>query len=212
MLRTATILFTIYTSIFFLPTIGSARSGGPDDNLAGNPPNRQNCTGCHNSFQLNSGQGSLQLQNLPESYQPGETYRLTLALADPNARRWGFELTSLDNRNNRAGNIAVVNQQNTQVSGANNRPQFFKHTSRGTAAGQANGASWEFDWTAPAQDIGTVSFYFTGNAANNTGGTDGDRIYAASANLEAEDPPPHPRDRTVWSFRWYPDGTLSHRQ
>jgi len=193
MLRTNSILFYTSISLLFSPVTGSARSGGPDDNLAGNPPGRQTCVGCHSTFALNSGQGSLRLENLPETYQPGETYRLTLALADPNARRCGFELTSIDADNNKAGALGLVNQQNTQLSGGvGNRPQFIKHTRGGTAAGQANGNSWEFEWTAPNADVGPVTFYFAGNAANNNGGTDGDRIYAASQSIEAEPPPPPP--------------------
>lgn len=184
--------FALAGAVVFAPALATAFSGGPDDNVAGNPPGRQTCVACHSSFALNSGQGSLRLANLPEAYEPGETYRLAVELADPNARRWGFELTALDDQNRLAGTIRLVNQQTTQLSGGGNRPQFLKHTRNGTAAGQANGASWEFDWTAPQNDIGVVSFYYAGNAANNNGGTSGDRIYAASSNIDAEDPPPPP--------------------
>ncbi len=35
--------------------------------------------------------------------------------------------------------------------------------------GQMNSASWTFNWTAPATDVGTVIFYAAGNHANNDG-------------------------------------------
>ena len=190
-----------FFALLFSPSLAAARSGGPDDGLTNSPPNRQNCTECHSSFGFNSGQGSVTLQGLPEDYQPGDTYRLTLALADPNARRWGFEITSLTTRDARAGNIAVVNQQATQLSDNNNQPQYLKHRAAGTFQGQANNASWQFDWTAPAEGTGRVTFYYCGNAANNNGNNTGDRIYGAESPLsEAEPPPPPPPDSLVVSL------------
>lgn len=210
-LRVFTLLFA--TTI---PLSSFARSGGPDDGLANNPPNRQNCTSCHSSFGLNSGQGSLALAGLPESYEPGETYRLSLTLSDPNARRWGFELTSLTENNGRAGSIAVVNQQSTQLSNVNDRPQYLKQRSAGTFQGQANNASWEFDWTAPVEGTGDVIFYSAGNAANSDFSTNGDRIYAIESRLpESAPPPPPPPDSIIvqlaegWNFLSSPVSPVS---
>ena len=185
--------FVSLFTLLLMPSFLLARSGGPDDGLTNSPPNQQNCTECHSSFAFNSGQGTLNLQGLPESYQPGETYRLTLALADPNARRWGFELTALTSNNSRGGNLAVVNQQATQLSNNNNQPQYLKHRSAGTFPRQANSASWIFDWTAPREGTGEITFYFCGNAANNNDNSSGDRIYGSERTLvEAEPPPPPP--------------------
>lgn len=143
----------------------------------------------------------MNLQGLPESYEPGDTYRLTVTLADQNARRWGFELTALKDNNSRGGTIAVVQAQATQLSGGNNQPQYIKHRSAGTFPGQVNNASWQFDWTAPAEGAGRITFYVTGNAANNDGGTGGDRIYGSEHPLtEAVPPPPPPRDSLVVSL------------
>jgi hypothetical protein len=176
----------ISTLAIAIPIAAFGFSNGPEDGYAGNPPNRSTCVACHNTFQLNSGQGRLQLQNLPEAYVPGEAYRLTISLADPNARRWGFELTALRDNNQRAGAISVTDRNTTQLSDpGGNAPAYLKHRSAGTFPGQVNSASWNFEWTAPAQDVGRVTFYLAGNAANNSGGTDGDRIYAVSSALNA---------------------------
>lgn len=40
--------------------------------------------------------------------------------------------------------------------------------------------SWEFDWTAPSAGTGPVRFYAAGNAANNDGSDNGDRIYTSN--------------------------------
>jgi hypothetical protein len=103
----------------------------------------------------------------------------------------------LNSNNARAGNITLVNRQQTQLSSINGRPQYLKQTSGGTMAGQAQSASWQFDWTAPAEDIGRVTLYYCGNAANSDGGTNGDRIYGAESSLIAVEPPPPPDEVTV---------------
>lgn len=167
-----------------------AWSSGPPDGYAGDPPDRRTCVACHNSFALNSGQGSLNLDGIPEGYSAGDTYRMTVALSDPNASRWGFELTVLDAENRPVGTLNVVNAQTTQISrGGGEWPDYFKHRSAGTFRGQRNAAQWDFDWTAPDEDAGPVTFYFAANAANNNGATSGDRIYAANATLEPAGPP-----------------------
>jgi len=62
----------------------------------------------------------------------------------------------------------------TQVlnnSGQAARVSTFEHTASGTFIGQQNGANWNFNWTAPATDVGPVTFYTAGNQANNDGNT-----------------------------------------
>lgn len=181
-----------FTSLLGEVSESHARSGGPDDGYAGQPGG-STCVACHNSFALNSGRGSLVIEGLPERYRPGETYQLTVQLSDPDARRWGFELTVADGNRRRAGSITVTDNRNTQLSdrGGNNL-QYLKHTSNGTFRNQAGGAQWSFRWTAPDQDLGEIGFYVAGNASNNNGNTDGDRIYATSALRSAEEPPPPP--------------------
>ncbi len=179
-------IYRVLATILFVPSLLFAYAGGPDDGHAGDPPNRSTCVACHNSFQLNSGQGSLRLEGLPEAYAPGEAYRVGIQLADPNARRWGFELTAKLANNNRGGAISVVNNDQTQLSNpGGNAAQYIKHRSAGTFRGQANSAAWSFDWTAPDQDAGQITFYVAGNAANNNGANNGDRIYAASVAISA---------------------------
>ena len=57
----------------------------------------------------------------------------------------------------------------------------MKHTSAGTFAGTPGPTSWQYQWTAPAASVASVTFYAAGNAANGTGNTSGDYIYTQSA-------------------------------
>lgn len=179
-------LILIITSILTIPAVSSARSGSPPNGYAGNPPNNRTCISCHGGFGLNSGQGSLDLSDLPETYEPEGEYEFSLTLADPNAARWGFEFTAINSENDRAGTFTVIDRNNTQLSrpGGDN-PEYMKQTRAGTRQGQRQASTWDLQWTAPAEDVGEVRFFFTGNAANNNGRTSGDRIYASSFGFEA---------------------------
>src|SRR3974390_1248123 len=58
-------------------------------------PGETTCVGCHTSFALNSGAGSLALSfSSGSTYTPGTPVTITITLSDPNAMRWGFEITA----------------------------------------------------------------------------------------------------------------------
>ncbi|MBA2528208.1 MAG: PQQ-dependent sugar dehydrogenase [Pyrinomonadaceae bacterium] len=136
------------------------------------------CAECHVPAEAGTGQISI---TAPQTYVPGQTYPVTVTHtnADSTRLRWGFQLTVLDSGDLKAGNL-----QNTSVftqildnQGPGNSRQYIEHTSVGTFAGQQGGASWTFNWQAPATDIGPVIFYAAGNHANNDGNSSGDHIY-----------------------------------
>ncbi len=163
------VLFTVVS----LPLTMLGYSSSPPDGYT-DAPGEGNCTTCHSSFPLNSGEGSL-LFTAPEAYAPGETYSLAITIENSGLERWGFELTSLD-----LGTIIVTDPVNTQLSGG----QYLKQTQAGTAAGTPDGPIvWNFDWTAPATGADDVIFYAAGNAANNNSGTSGDYIYTTMITI-----------------------------
>ncbi len=163
-------------AIWMLAGMALANSAGPLDALTA-APGEGNCTQCHSSFTLNSGSGSLTITGIPQNYVPATSYVVTISLADPQASRWGFEFTILDDLGNSVGTL-TPDDGNTQVTvgGAFNRT-YAKHTSVGTQFGQPNGNSWDVNWTSPAEGTGNVTLYVAGNAANANFSTTGDFIY-----------------------------------
>ncbi|MDQ1612237.1 MAG: hypothetical protein QOG00_2168 [Pyrinomonadaceae bacterium] len=137
------------------------------------------CRECH--LPQDSGAGSMRI-NVPPTYQPGKTYQVSVVHtnADPTRRRWGFQLTVLDDTNRKAGALSAAGDGLTQALG-NQGPfpsrQYIEHTSLGTFDNQTGGATWTFLWTAPSEDVGPVTFYAAGNHANGNGNSDGDEIY-----------------------------------
>ena len=150
-----------------------AHSSGPAYGHAGDPPGKTTCSTCHSSFHLNSGDGSLSVDNVPGDYVPEETYAVRVTLSGPGQSRWAFQLAVLGGDSQQAG-VVVVTDATTQLSdGPGTKPDYVKHTSPGTCAGTNDGpVSWEFNWTAPAEAVGRVTFYTASNAANNNGSTE----------------------------------------
>ena len=157
------VLFIITASCFGYSSKPPTKTGA-----TGTPDNGDTCVSCHGS----SGNGSLVISDLPNQYQLGEKYTLNVKLSQSGRQRWGFILTALDENGNRAGTFES-NDANTQMFSASGR-QYIGHTSSGTAAGQSNSNTWLMDWIAPAVDKGKISFYASGNAANNNGRNSGD--------------------------------------
>lgn len=184
---------TVYSvfALLFLHSSAFAFSGGPPDGVAGDPPAMSNCTQCHSSFPVNSGNGLLELVfGEPLAYSPGETYEMEVNLSSQDAlTRWGFELTVLNSENNMAGELLVTDATNTQLSdNSGASPDYLKQTATGTYAGQ-NSGNWIFSWTAPPEGTGPVTFYTAGNTANNNGSTSGDYIYTVSLTLDEDTNP-----------------------
>jgi hypothetical protein len=140
-------------------------------------PGESTCatSGCH-SGNLNTGPGSVTLINPPANYIPGQIYPIQIQVDDATKSKFGFELVALNSSNNQAGTISLSNTVNTAVQ-TNNLKSYASHKN----ASLNN--IWTFNWHAPANNIGAVRFFFSGNAANGDGNTTGDNIYTGTFTL-----------------------------
>ena len=140
-------------------------------------PDEGTCVGCHYTYDLNSGFGTVYITGLPTVYTPGQTYTGTITVADPLQQRWGFELTAID-KSMTSANVGTLDVSNPQVSTRRTGTTdsgysriYLSHYWAGGAAidgsypGQKSSASWNFTWTAPAATAGDISFFAAGNAA-----------------------------------------------
>ena len=152
------------------------------------PPGEGTCADCHVGNDLNASGGSLML-TIPETYVPNEVYTIVVNLSRAGQSRWGFEMTALDADGARAGSFETDDAANTQVSDTNSK-QYIQHTSVGTAQGTNDAHSWEFQWTAPDADIGPITFYAAGNAANGDFSPAGAGDYIYTSQEESTPPVP----------------------
>ncbi len=154
-----------------VPVVRSS-SDGPPPGMTG-APNEGNCTYCHDK---NAGPGVFTV-NAPANYAPGQTYQIQVqhATTDMTRLRWGFEIIALNGANAAAGTFTDTSSF-TQII-TDGLLYWHGHTQTGTFAGTTGGAAWSFNWTAPATDVGPVTFYAAGNQANNNSSTSGDQVY-----------------------------------
>lgn len=175
--------------VLALPGAVLANANGPQDARTGAPQETTcNAVSCHTDEPLNSGPGVLELI-LPPSYVPAETYTIDVRLSQTGQMRWGFELTVLDELGQSAGSLAPSDGETQVSSFAPLGREYIKHTSLGTAAGQGDMHAWSFSWTAPPEDVGSVTFYAAGNASDNNNlqiriGTSGDFVYTGQQSVQ----------------------------
>ncbi len=180
----AALLVTLITIVAY------ASQFGPERGHTGAPGDLGDCTVCHDDrIPANSGGGRVQIGNAPAVYQPGQSYTLTVMVQDssPGRRRWGFQLTAIDTAGNKAGALSPLGgdtQIATTGSSVGDRV-YIEHSQVGTAPGATGGHTWQFRWTAPSTDVGTVSFFAAGNAADNSDSNRNDNIYTTTASSES---------------------------
>jgi hypothetical protein len=143
-------------------------------------PGEGNCTECHTTFALNSGNGNITITGLPDTYTPSQLVPVTVTVNHPNGFLYGFQVTALDSMNHPAGALAVTDSANTQaITGVVNSEtrSYIEQTMDGAFPVEFDRRSFTFSWTAPSSDVGPVTFYAAGNGANGDGDNTGDYIY-----------------------------------
>jgi hypothetical protein len=170
--------------ILFVTAVAYAKITGPDAGYTNAPGDLGNCTSCHDTFHdPNVGPGSVRMTGVPAVYTPGQQYTVSVIVQQGGGgiQRFGFQLTALDQNGNRAGTLAPLGSdaQVNSETGVGGR-QYIEHTEIGTFPNGTASRTWQVRWTAPSTDIGTVRFWFAGNAANGNGTNQGDYIYTSS--------------------------------
>lgn len=153
-----------------------------------------NCTSCHVSTGANpiNASGGTFTVTAPASYEPGQKYTIQVALTRGSLIRFGFQITALDATGNPAGTFTITDAARTQIVNGDafdpnaefKARRYVEQTTAGSAlptGGTAGSTQWSFDWTAPATRIGKITFYASGNAANNNNSNVSDFIYTTTA-------------------------------
>lgn len=150
-------------------------------------PGESTCTGCHTGAVINDGIGSVVISS-PDlgttwEYMPGDTYTINVTVSRPGAPLFGFDIECLTGSTpaQNAGVMIVTNAAQTHILNATVSTVVRKNMTHQLNAGLSSGShTFTFDWIAPSSNIGNVTFYCTGNAANNNGAKTGDFIYSTT--------------------------------
>lgn len=177
-----------------LPILLFANPEGPDPRFTG-APGDSTCarSGCHIGTAVNGGTGRVVLQ-LPGglTYTPGQKQRIAVVITgDSTTRRYGYQATARlgsNEANGQAGTFTATAPDIILCQDVTERPaagcraaaplEFISHGNASNTSGR-----FEFDWTAPATDVGPVKIYVAANAANGNASASGDKIYTTSVTL-----------------------------
>lgn len=180
--------FSISALVVVVPVVLLAYSSGPDPKYTG-APGENTCTQCHGGTALNGGGGKVSASfSTGTNYTPGQVTHVTLTVSDPKNTHAGFQMAAKTASGANAGDFTAGSGQQVLCpsgsgkSGAScpgNGVEYIEHDR------PSSSMTWTFDWTAPSTDVGTVTFYFAGNAVNLNGQDTGDHVYTSSATLTA---------------------------
>ena len=137
-------------------------------------PGDGSCTSCHSgTVQSGTNFQTVVLTNasgtIVTSYNPGETYTVTVGMLTSNAKN-GFEIVALTPSNTQAGSVAVTSATTTKTV------TFGSKTRITQKSGGTSLNNWSYSWTAPATNVGNVTFYLGTNVSNSNNNDNGDVI------------------------------------
>lgn len=147
-------------------------------------PGESSCTGCHGGM-ANSGPGSLTLalSDTTLRYLPGETFDATVVMRQIGRDKFGFVGLALkDVGNTTIGTFTIDDVVRTRTYNDGPR-KYVSHTPCGADATPPDSLSWTFHWKAPATNVGNITLYLAGLAANHNHALSGDDTYTLAVHL-----------------------------
>lgn len=180
---------------------GPMRSGVPSDAA---PGGINGCFACHRNAaaaQLPSTDPRGYVRVVAAPYQPGVKQMVRVTVFHPEGQRWGFQLTArrASDATMQAGSftataaIRVICSDNAAGfgnpgsakpdAGCGDRTEFASHNATSTFVGSAGPRTYEVEWTPPATDVGEVTLWAVGVAANNSNSNAGDNVYLGTRNV-----------------------------
>ena len=155
-----------------------ADADGPSAGKTG-APGESNCTSCHNgAAQDGSSVNTVVLTQgatVVSGYTPGGVYNVAVAMSTFSGIN-GFQIVALNSSNAQAGTISILPSSGTQLKNGSAGKKYVTHTLAGNVQ-----HAWAFQWTAPASDVGTVTFYLATNKTNESNSDSGVRASSAGS-------------------------------
>ena len=147
----------------------------------------ESCHACHFHQEINAAGGSVSIDGVPATFNPGERYTLTITLTRPGMKRAGFQLTArFRDTGAQAGVLAVGAAEAERVAVESHGGVQYAGQRKAGAVVSGDAARWLLDWTAPASG-GAVVFSVAANAGDGNESADGDFVHTAMAGTA---PPP----------------------
>ena len=149
------------------------------------------CHECHWEQDLNHPDGALTITGVPDSYVPGQSYRLEITLTRSDIRRGGFQLAARfaegEDAGRQAGVLRPVDSRTTTVPSEDAAVIYAQQTTVGSEIIAPGGTSWTIDWTPPVGAARPIVLHVAANAGNDDDSDLGDFIYTAEVRMENQE-------------------------
>ena len=138
-------------------------------------PGEGNCTSCHSgSIQSPTGIIDVSFSGAGNEYVVGQNYSFTISTSA--GAKNGFQATILSSENTKAGDFTSgANYSITTSSGR----QYARHSA------SVGVTTWTVNWTAPAEDAGDLTLYYSFVKSDNMANPSGDLVYLGQFNLQS---------------------------
>ena len=150
---------------------------GPPNNRCGLYGSQPTCTVCHAA---NAGAtNNLTIAGNPTAYALGQTYSLSISATGGSV--YGFEIASVQATGgaNAGTFVAPAGTEITNGTVLGNSIAFLKHNTLSSSG------TWTINWTAPATNVGNVTFYLATLSGNNNNSSSGDKTQTRTLTLNA---------------------------
>lgn len=142
----------------------------------------KNCNACHDGGNYNTSVELLvkdSMNNPVFTYNPNYLYQLEVKVSgENNPKSYGFQLVSLADSDNKDVGIWSELGQRVKIINLLQRKYLVQSSAK-------QDGMFTMKWKAPASDIGTVSFYFSGMAVNLNGDITGDSPVSNKVTLSS---------------------------
>ena len=136
-------------------------------------------SGCHPSPA--TARVGLITSNIPVTgYIAGTTYTVTATVSSPTLVKFGFEISPQDVAGTLLGSLTITDPTRMHFTGLGLK--YLTHTLVGTTATNHT-CVWQFNWKAPAEGTGDVTFYGAFNFTNNNNAITGDTIHTSTLTI-----------------------------
>lgn len=136
----------------------------------------ESCHSCHFDYSLNPEEGSLSIEGIPSSYDPGKTYTFTIEVSRKDLGKAGFQLTARYADSSQAGSFSEESNR-IEFTNSTGGVQYVQHSPEGTEPNESDTSTWSLKWAAPEQSKGNIIFNLATNAANGDASEFGDFIF-----------------------------------
>lgn len=147
-----------------------SRTGAPGESTCAQ-------SGCHGGAPI-AKTGQITFNNNSLAYAANQTYDLKVQVKNdnsPSTAKYGFEMVALDPNGNSVGTF--VTSSGTGIGTSGGKSYIFHKPAVTTPV-------YNFQWTAPNQNVGDITFYVATNSSNGDGIKTGDTVYTSNTKIE----------------------------